>query len=128
MVQKIFLGSALSVFLIFAFVLRPVPIVTEDRALVKSGTVTEIYEIGELDVVFKLAETDQRFYINRGLERGLELASLRQDYIGKKLTFKYPSYWTPLDWNNTTRHVSKVEFGEEVIFNELKPAREKTKS
>ena len=72
MVQKIFLGSALSVFLIFSFVLRPVPIVTEDRALVKSGTVTEIYEIGELDVVFKLAETDQRFYINRGLERGLE--------------------------------------------------------
>ena len=123
MVQRIFLGSALFVFLIFAFILKPVPIVTEDRALVENGTVTEIYEVGQFDVVFKLAETDQRFYINRGLERGLELATLREDYIGKELTFKYPSYWTPLDWNNTTRHVSKVEYGEKVIFYELKPGR-----
>jgi len=122
MVQRIFLGSALFIFLIFAFILKPVPIVTEDRALMKQGTVTEIYEMGKYDVVFKLAETDQRFYINRGLERGLELASLRENYIGKKLTFKYPSYWTPLDWDNTSRHVSKIEFEEEVIFNELKPA------
>ena len=33
---------------------------------------------------------------------------------------KYPKYWTPLDWNNSVRHISKVEFDEEIIFNELK--------
>lgn len=32
----------------------------------------------------------------------------------------YPKYWTPLDWNNKTIHLSKVEIGTEILFNELK--------
>jgi hypothetical protein len=123
MIQRILLGSSLIIVLLAVFIFKPVPIVTEDRAVAETGTVTEIYEGGENDVVFRFAETTRRFYINRGLENGLELNQLREELIGKEITVKYPHYWTPLDWNNTVRHISKVEFGENVIFNELKPTR-----
>jgi len=33
---------------------------------------------------------------------------------------KYPKYWTPLDWNDKIKHISKVEFNNEILFNELK--------
>lgn len=104
----------------FLLIFTPVPIVSEDKAIVEVAVVTDIYEGGVKDVVFKTNKNLPRFYINRGLENGLDLQSLREKLLGQSVVFKYPKYWTPLDWNNTVRHVSKVEFNNEVIFNELK--------
>lgn len=105
-------------------IFRPVPIVSEDKAITQVGTVTDIYEGGDFDVVFLIKETPKRYYINRGLESGLlTLDKLKQELIGQQVTFKYPPYWTPLDWDNNIRHLSKVEFDGRVIFNELKPSR-----
>ncbi len=100
-------------------IFKPVPIVTEDRAITETGIVSSIYEAGIKDVVFRVENTTRRFYINRGLENGLDLKELQNKLIGKEVVFKYPKYWTPLDWNNTVRHVSKVEINDEVIFNEF---------
>ena len=62
----------------------------------------------------------RRFYINRGLENGLELNNLKEKLIGNSIVVKYPKYWTPLDWNDKIKHISKVEFNNEILFNELK--------
>ena len=51
---------------------------------------------------------------------GLEISELQRKLIGDEIVIKYPKYWTPLDWNNKIRHISKVEFDDEVLFNELK--------
>lgn len=123
MLNKIFIGFGIVIFLLAAFIFRPVPIVSEDRAIVETGIVTDIYEGGENDVVFLLENKKRRYYINRGLENGLDLADLRERLIGREITLKYPAYWTPLDWNDEIKHLSKVEVKDEVIFNELKPAR-----
>ena len=56
----------------------------------------------------------------RGLEAGLVLDDLKAKLIGHEVVIKYPKYWTPLDWNNSIRHLSKLEFKDEVIFDELK--------
>ena len=101
-------------------ILRPVPIVNEDKALVQKGEVLRISEGGVNDVMIILKDVPRTFYINRGLEQGLELESLRSKLTGKEVTLKYPKYWTPLDWNNRIKHVSKLEFEGEVLFNELK--------
>ena len=63
---------------------------------------------------------DRQFYINRGLENGLDLDILKEKLVENSIVVKYPKYWTPLDWNNSNRHLSKVEFGDKVIFNEFK--------
>ena len=101
-------------------ILRPVPIVAESEALTMKGVVTYIYEGGIKDVVFRIKDTETIYYINRGLENGLDLAELKEKLIGKEVTIKYPKYRTPLDWDNNIKHLSKLEFEGEVIFNELK--------
>ena len=124
MTKKIILLIGFIFFVIAVLILRPVPIVSEDKAIIETGVVKLIFEGGVNDVVFKLEDNNKRYYINRGLESGLTIKGLREKLIGEEVVFKYPRYWTPLDWNNEIRHLSKVEFNNEVIFNELKPAKQ----
>ncbi|MEM7373934.1 MAG: hypothetical protein AAF587_35260 [Bacteroidota bacterium] len=119
--QKI-IGLVLGILAVItmALILRPVPIPTEAECLIETGKVVAIYEAGEKDVVFQLADTDQRFYINRGLERGLVLEVLQATLMDQEVTIKYPDYWTPLDPRNDSRHLSQLEYKGAVIFSEVK--------
>lgn len=120
MLKKILL-SLFALFLIVAVsIFRPVPIVRESKAIVVNGYITDIYEGGTNDIVFKIKDDNRRFYINRGLESGLTIGKLKEQLIGNKVTFKYPKYWTPLDWNNQIRHISKLEYNTQVLFSELR--------
>ena len=110
----------LIVSIIAVLIFRPVPIVSESKAISEIGIVKEIYTNKGNDVIFIMLNTERKFYINRGLEYGLELDNLKEKLIGNPIVMKYPKYWTPLDWNNSIRHISKVEFKNEIIFNELK--------
>ena len=110
----------LIVSIIAVLIFRPVPIVSESKAISEIGIVKEIYSNKGNDVIFVMLNTDRKFYINRGLENGLKLNNLKEKLIGNSIVMKYPKYWTPLDWNNSIRHLSKVEFKNEIIFNELK--------
>jgi hypothetical protein len=108
------------IFILATQIFKPVPIVTESECLIQSGIVTAIDEGGTNDVVIRLKDNDEMFYINRGLEQGLDLGILKSTLIGNEVILKYPKHWTPLDPYNKTHHVSKVEHGEHVIFDELK--------
>ena len=107
-----FLGLGILIF-------RPVPIPDEKDCLSIKGTVIDIYEAGVKDVVFKLEGLDKAFYINRGLERGLDLKTLRANLANKVITIKYPKHWTPLDPFNSIRHISKLEYDGRTVFTEL---------
>ena len=117
--KRIFQVALLSFFILLIFAFKPVPIPAEANCKVMEGTVSKVFEGGEKDVVFLLHENDVAYYINRGLELGLTLESLRYQLKGKKVTIKYPKYWTPLDPYNKTRHISKLESDGEVIFTEV---------
>jgi hypothetical protein len=102
----------------FAFLIfRPVPIPDEKDCLIAKGTVIEISEAGVKDVVFRLSGHEKTFYVNRGMERGLELEKLRAELINQEITIKYPSYWTPL--GNSSKHISKIEVSGRTIFTEV---------
>jgi hypothetical protein len=116
----ILITFSLTILIIAVLIFRPVPIVSENKAISENGIVTEIYTNKGNDIVFILENTNRRFYINRGLENGLELNNLKQKLVGNPIIVKYPKYWTPLDWNNSVRHISKVEYNGEILFNELK--------
>lgn len=102
------------------FILRPVPIVSEGEAITENGILIDIYGNSSKDIIFILKNNPTKFYINRGLENGLEIENLKEKLIGKTINVKYPRQWTPLDWNNSGRHISKLEYNGEVFFNELK--------
>ena len=118
--MKFLLFSSLLLLLPAIFILRPVPIVSEEEALVVEAVVSGVYESGEKDLLIQLEGENQRFYMNRMLENGPALAEWKQQLTGNTVTIKYPDYWTPLDWNNRVRHISKLEMDGRVIFNELR--------
>lgn len=124
MLKKLFIGLGILFFVLAVLIFRPVPIIPEDRAILETGIVSDIYEGGENDVVFLLENKKRRYYINRGLENGLELTDLQERLIGREITLKYPDYWTPLDWNDEIKHLSKVEIEGKVIFNVLRSVRQ----
>ncbi len=115
-IAMIFTGLIL---LVGILIFRPVPIVKEEYAIVETGTVTRVTSNAGNDVVFRVKERPRKYYINRGLENGLKLSEL-QKLIGQKVVMKYPKYWTPLDWNDEIKHLSKLEHKGQVLFNELK--------
>lgn len=98
---------------------RPVPISAEKDCVSLIGTVVKIYEGGDKDVVLKLKGQRGFFYINRGLERGLDLKQLSSQLMNKEIIIKYPKFWTPLDPFSSSIHISKVEFDGKAVFSEL---------
>ncbi|MEJ2004118.1 MAG: hypothetical protein P8X57_03940 [Cyclobacteriaceae bacterium] len=104
---------------ISAGIFRPVPKVPENDLLITRGTVANITEAGVRDIVFELEGTDRSYYINRGIDHGIDIRSLKEELIGKDVVIKYPDYWTILDPRKKTRHITKLESGGEVIFTEI---------
>lgn len=82
MMKKILIGLGIGLGILFVlslgFVFKPVPIVTEEKAIIEKGIIDSIYEGGINDIVFILENNDTKFYINRGLEKGLDLKTLQQ--------------------------------------------------
>ncbi len=118
--KKILYASTTLMVVLAIFTFRPVPIVSESEALVTIGVVAAIHEGGVKDAVFSLEDNTTRYYINRGLENGLDLASLRSKLIGEEVIIKYPKYGLPFFSENRVIHLSKLQHGDEVIFNELR--------
>jgi len=114
-----FIGAILLV--LFLMIFRPVQIPSDEKDLnFISGTVEHIFEGGEKDANFRLVEhKGKTFYFNRGLENGLNLEDLKTSLIGKKITLKYPSHWTPLDPKSLNTHASILEHEGKVLYSEL---------
>lgn len=112
-------GTLITIVVSVIMVFRPVPIPEEKDCISLKGTIATVYEGSSGDVVFRLQDQQQTFYINRGLERGLRLDNLQATLTNREVVIKYPEYWTPLDPNNQIRHISKIEYEGETIFSEL---------
>ena len=102
-----------------AGIFRPVPKPPEDELLITEGKIEKIFEGGIKDIVFQLEGSERQFYINRGIDQGLDIKSMRNELIGKEVTIKYPDYWTILDPNKKIRHISKIEVEGDIIFSEM---------
>lgn len=116
---RLFKYLSLAFLLLAILILRPVPRATEHNIDTVSGVVVDIFEGGENDIVFKLSGNKTRYYINRGLEEGLDLHELKASLMGEEVVISYPRYWTPLDHSGKIRHLSRLIHGNDVIFNEV---------
>ena len=118
--KALFISLGICLVVAAAFVFRPVPIPdNREDCLSVTGKVTKIWEGGVKDVVFELENDNTYYYINRGLEQGLVLEDLQNKLIGNNVTIFYPEYWTPLNPNNTSRHLTILEYNGKDIFNEI---------
>ena len=69
-------------FVLCLFIFRPVSITLEEKCEVVVATVTGIFEGGENDIVFTLKDMKGWFYVNCGLESGMNLDDLQYRLVG----------------------------------------------
>ncbi len=85
-----------------------------EECTVVQVTVTGISEGGVKDIVFENAENNI-YYINRGLERGLHLDSLKTKVLNKTVTL----HLSKVLIGTTSGHISQVTLDDEIIFTEF---------
>ena len=85
-----------------------------EDCVIESVTITKITEGSSNDIVFHDDGTDF-FYINRGLERGLNLDSLNAKVLNKTVTL----HLAKVIGGITSEHISQLTLGDEIIFTEF---------
>ncbi|MBK8505170.1 MAG: hypothetical protein IPL46_24965 [Saprospiraceae bacterium] len=73
----------------------PVPRPKEKDCLIDEGVITHIEIRGKNDIMFNLADNPRKYYINRGLESGLDLAQFKAQLIGSTVVIKYLAIGRP---------------------------------
>ncbi|MCA0131529.1 hypothetical protein [Winogradskyella alexanderae] len=76
--------------------------------------ITRITEGSSYDIVFHDDGTDF-YYINRGLEQGLNLDSLKRIVLNKTVTLHLAKVLGGI----TSEHISQLALGDEIIFTEF---------
>ncbi|WP_299524817.1 hypothetical protein [Winogradskyella sp.] len=76
--------------------------------------ITRITEGSSYDIVFHDDGTDF-YYINRGLERGLNLDSLKTKVLNKTVTLHLAKVMGGI----TSEHISQMALGDDIIFTEF---------
>lgn len=73
---------------------------------------------GVADISIKLNGDDGNFYINRGLEKGIDLKALSSQLTNKEATLYYIKHWSLLNFDGKTRHIARIELGDKILYNE----------
>lgn len=94
------------------FVLGPVDTRKENSVEVK-GEIVQIFEGPSYDIVFRVAGKPNTYYINRGIESGLELEALEHQLIGEQV-----SLWYAKSWPTSGGHITHLSFQGEVLYSE----------
>jgi len=112
--------------LIMAFVtllflaFSPLPKATHQNCEKITGQVINVFQGGgENDIVINIKNDGNYYYLNRGLEKGLDLEALQTQLTNNNITLYYVKHWSLLDLYNQTRHVARLDFNGAKIYNEM---------
>ena len=109
------------VIVFIVLVLRPIYNVTLEDSIKVSGEVSMIFENGKsYDISFRLKGDSNFYYINRGAQNGLDALALNDSLQNKKITLYYADHWTPLDPKGRVRHITRVLYNEQLLYDEIK--------
>ena len=86
----------------------------EDCEVIKA-TISNISEGTSYDINFR-DTNDKSYYINRGLEQGLNLEELNTKVLNKTVTLHLAKV---LAGTSTSNHISQLAIGDEIIFTEF---------
>ncbi|WP_299114648.1 hypothetical protein [uncultured Winogradskyella sp.] len=85
-----------------------------EECIVVKVKVTRITEGGVKDIVF-YDDGTEFYYINRGLEQGLNLDSLKTKVLNKTVTLHLAKVLGGI----TSEHISQMTLGDEIIYTEF---------
>ena len=118
--RKVIYVAATIVLVFFASALIPMN-TSKENCVEVSGIVKSVSEAGVKDLVFELENHKINYYINRGLENGLEIQKAKADYLGKKAVINYVDCWTILaPLGTSSKHIAQISIDGKEIYSEWK--------
>lgn len=70
------------------------------------------------DIQITLLNDDGRYYINRGMELGVNASSL-ESIKNKNVSVWYAKHWSLLNYNKKYRHVTQIQIDDKIVFSEF---------
>ena len=97
--------------------MRPVHEPTEENMETVSAVVTGVRATGSYDIFFKVRDHEgENFYINRGVERGLDPEAIEAFVKGKGVDLTFVKHQSLFDPNGRAHHLVMVSCGDSLIF------------
>jgi hypothetical protein len=96
-------------------IFRPIPHSSQGNTLRAQGTIEQVLETQNKDIVFKLKDDDRFYYIKEDLEKDLTFRELQQELSGKPVEIYYVKHWTPVD-PLRVKHVTKVDLNKITLY------------
>lgn len=107
------------ILVLVVMIFRPITTLHIDDCLSSSGITTKVWaHESSKDVHIRIGD-EGRYYINRGLERGISEKEFSEKIMGKEIIIHYADHWTPLDPTGVVRHVARVSHGEDILYDEI---------
>lgn len=99
---------------------RPIP-VSRDNSIVINTTVDKVSEGSEDNIILKLNNVSGIFYINHGLQKGLDLDTLQKELQNHEVSVLYlkSNFFSGFSPVKGTKYITELKLGERVIYSEL---------
>lgn len=114
------LGIGLLGILLLYLSLSKVPAATQANCYTVQGRVAAITSPCCQDISFTLEGDDHQYYINRGLEQGLDLQALEDQLLHREIKLKViRRKWSLLDPHHLQAPIASIERGPSVVYSAL---------
>ncbi|MGB0431524.1 MAG: hypothetical protein ACPGLV_13705 [Bacteroidia bacterium] len=74
---------------------------------------------GSKDIRLRIEGDNGKYYINRGLENGID-AEIMRNLKDKEVEVWYAKHWSLLNYKSLVRHVGQITINGEVVYTEFK--------
>ena len=117
----ILLVSAALICAAFVFVFRPIQI-NRENSIVLTDTVLKVGKGAQGNIIIMLYKGDGTLFINHGLEKGINLDTLKKQILYQPVTISYlkPGRLNGISPIADTRHITELKTGEQLIYSELR--------
>jgi len=115
----IILFTVLIIALLF-MVFRPIR-VSRDNSIVINTTVDKVNKGSEDNIILKLNSASGIFYINHGLQKGLNLDTLQKELQNREVSILYlkSNFFSGFSPVKGTKYITELKLGDRVIYSEL---------
>lgn len=115
----ILIFTVLIIALLF-LVFRPIP-VSRDNSIAINTTIDKVSQGSEDNIILKLNNTSGIFYINHGLQKGLNLDTLKQELQNREVSVLYlkSNFFSGFSPVKGTRYITELKLGDKIIYSEL---------
>jgi hypothetical protein len=119
--MKLIAILAVSLLMFVGWLFKPIthPILTDCETI--SGTIINISDYGNGDILIRVDESLQSFYINDGQDHGFDPERMADIYVGQQADITYVKHHNLVTRLSKFKHIARLQIGDKIVWNEFDP-------